>query len=418
MAKFSANFWSSEFCSTAGFDTLVKRLKEGKKMCQDFEEFLEKRARIEKDYGESLIRLAKVVSGKDEIGTLRRSWDQLKTDTENIGKLHVGLAQKMMEELHHSLREFRDQQRDKRKRSEDTVKRSAAHKKTCFERNNRLKATYEGKCRDADRAEEHYNRLQATPTTKAKDIQSAQKSMEAKRATANAADQTYKESVKNLEEGRQLWEREMEILCTQFQELEEQRVAFLRHKMWTYCNLISQTTVHEDEACENVRQVLEDCNVDSDIDVFVFEKKTGSDRPASIPYENYYHPTQGQEDMAAPPAARTTTSPPHKELPPIPAEEPPPSADQGGTFDSVYSSIAETTAMDLPEGYYASPKSMMEEKVIAVYNYEAQGGQELNLTEGAIIKLMAKEDDVWWCGELDGQVGMFPSAYVEPYEDP
>ena len=42
----------------------------------------------------------------------------------------------------------------------------------------------------------------------------AQKSMETKRSAANTADQTYKESVKNLEEGRQLWEREMEILCT------------------------------------------------------------------------------------------------------------------------------------------------------------------------------------------------------------
>lgn len=33
----------SDFTSTAGFDTLVKRLKEGKQMCVDFEECLEKR---------------------------------------------------------------------------------------------------------------------------------------------------------------------------------------------------------------------------------------------------------------------------------------------------------------------------------------------------------------------------------------
>ena len=49
---------------------------------------------------------------------------------------------------------------------------------------------------------------------------------------------------------------------------------------------------------------------------------------------------------------------------------------------AVYSSIAETAAMDLPEGYYASPKSMQDEMVIALYDYEAQGDQELNLKEG------------------------------------
>ena len=33
----------SDFCNTAGYDQLVKRLKEGKRTCHDFEEFLEKR---------------------------------------------------------------------------------------------------------------------------------------------------------------------------------------------------------------------------------------------------------------------------------------------------------------------------------------------------------------------------------------
>ena len=36
-------------------------------------------------------------------------------------------------------------------------------------------------------------------------------------------------------------------LIQQFQGLEEQRIAFLRHQMWTYCNLCSQATVSEDE---------------------------------------------------------------------------------------------------------------------------------------------------------------------------
>lgn len=40
------------------------------------------------------------------------------------------------------------------------------------------------------------------------------------------------------------------FILQQFQGLEEQRVAFLRHQMWTYCNLCSQATVSEDEVME------------------------------------------------------------------------------------------------------------------------------------------------------------------------
>ena len=98
-----------------------------------------------------------------------------------------------------------------------------------------LKTTYEGKCRDADRAEENHTRLQSNPTTKPKDLQQvaspgttpclydcdhvelsplqAQKRMEGSRSAANNADTAYQEMVKNLEEARQLWDREMELLC-------------------------------------------------------------------------------------------------------------------------------------------------------------------------------------------------------------
>ena len=38
MSIFADSFWEPEYCGTRGFDTLVKRMKEGKRMCMDFEE--------------------------------------------------------------------------------------------------------------------------------------------------------------------------------------------------------------------------------------------------------------------------------------------------------------------------------------------------------------------------------------------
>ena len=40
-----------------------------------------------------------------------------------------------------------------------------------------------------------------------------------------------------------------------------------------------------------MRKSLEKCDVDADIDLFVREKATGSARPITIPYINFYHPT-------------------------------------------------------------------------------------------------------------------------------
>ena len=56
-------------------------------------------------------------------------------------------------------------------------------------------------------------------------------------------------------------------------------------------------------------------------------------------------------------------------------------------------------------------------KVVALYSYEAQGSQEMSIEEGAIVTIITKEDDVWWCGQLlDGTTGMFPANYVTPYQ--
>ena len=68
--------------------------------------------------------------------------------------------------------------------------------------------------------------------------------------------------------------------------------------------------------------------------------------------------------------------------------------------------------------------------MVALYDYQAQGPEELTLHDGDIITLVAKEDDEWWKGQLNGFtgghllecycyyvddtiVGMFPAAYVE-----
>lgn len=54
--------------------------------------------------------------------------------------------------------------------------------------------------------------------------------------------------------------------------------------------------------------------------------------------------------------------------------------------------------------------------VKALYDYEGQTEDELSFPEGAIIRILNKEnqdDDGFWEGEFSGRIGVFPSVLVE-----
>ena len=57
----------------------------------------------------------------------------------------------------------------------------------------------------------------------------------------------------------------------------------------------------------------------------------------------------------------------------------------------------------------------------ALYDYEAQTRDELSFLEGALIRIVRKDDngvdDGFWEGEVDGQTGVFPSMFVEEVDE-
>ncbi|CAH3103811.1 unnamed protein product [Pocillopora meandrina] len=419
MTKFADCFWGTDFNSTAGFDALCKRLKDGKQMCLDFEDFIRQRADAEEKYGKALMRLAENAKGRDEIGTLRESWEVIKTETENIGKLHLALSKQLIEELESCVRKFREMQRDKRKKVEESVKRAQRNKKNCFDLTSRLKKTYEQKCHDVGLAEEA---LQRSVSLASKDEEKLRVKLGRAKTAVEQADTAYQNSVRSLEDARVMWEKEMEQCCNLFQTLEEERISFLRNAMWAYANTSSMNCVKVDETCEEMRKSLENCAVESDIHLFVSMKKTGSDRPVRIEYENYYM-AQSSAKVVSPSSNVNITGPvagtfvhskdtnivqpsvgtpkslnrrPPMQLPDIPHQE--------SLDESMYSSVDQKK----------QPNKQNEAKFYrAAFDYDAQGDQEISFKAGDHVKLIYHEDDTWWCGEVQGKRGMFPKDFVE-----
>jgi hypothetical protein len=76
---------------------------------------------------------------------------------------------------------------------------------------------------------------------------------------------------------------------------------------------------------------------------------------------------------------------------------------------------------EIQEIYYTEEKQQMVAptrvsmgQCRVMYDYTANMYDELNIKYGDIIDIHDKQEDGWWLGECDGQVGIFPATYVEP----
>ncbi|XP_075860694.1 proline-serine-threonine phosphatase-interacting protein 1 isoform X5 [Microcebus murinus] len=391
-------FWCRDFTAHTGYEVLLQRLLDGRKMCKDTEELLRQ-------------------------SSLRTSFDSLKQQMENVGSSHIQLALTLREELR-SLEEFRERQKEQRKKYEAVMDRIQKSKLSLYKKAMegravqpqvtappQCKKTYEQKCRDADDAEQAFERVSAGGHQKQAE-KSQNKAKQCKDA-ATEAERVYRQSIEQLEKVRGEWEQEHRTTCEAFQLQEFDRLTILRNALWVHCNQLSMQCVKDDELYEEVRLTLEGCRVDADIDSFIQAKSTGTEPPAPVPYQNYYDrevtPSSGspgvppscgmmkrfsgllhgspKTSMAAPAASTETLTP---------------SLERN---EGVYAAVA----VQETQGNPAAPA----QDYRALYDYTAQNPDELDISAGDVLEVILEGEDGWWTVERNGQRGFVPGSYLE-----
>ncbi|XP_041602078.1 proline-serine-threonine phosphatase-interacting protein 1 isoform X3 [Vulpes lagopus] len=274
--QFRDAFWCRDFTAHTGYEVLLQRLLDGRKMCKDVEELLRQRAQAEERYGKELVQIARKAGGQTEINSLRASFECLKQQMENVGSSHIQLALALREELR-GLEEFRERQKEQRKKYEAVMDRVHKSKLSLYKKAMDSKKSYEQKCRDADDAEQVFERISTNGPQK--QVEKSQNKAKQCKDSALEAERVYRQTVEQLEKVRGEWEQEHRTACEAFQLQELDRLTILRNALWVHCNQLSLQCVKDDELYEEVRLTLEGCSVEADIDSFIQARSTGAEPP-------------------------------------------------------------------------------------------------------------------------------------------
>ncbi|XP_066134400.1 proline-serine-threonine phosphatase-interacting protein 1 isoform X2 [Saccopteryx bilineata] len=406
--QFRDAFWCRDFTANTGYEVLLQRLLDGRKMCKDMEELLRQRAQAEERYGKELVQIARKAGGQMEINSLRASFDSLKQQMEDMGSSHIQLALALREELR-SLEEFRERQKEQRKKYEAIMDHMQKSKLSLYKKAMESKKTYEQKCRDADDAEQAFERISTSGLQK----QSQNKAKQCKNS-ATEAERVYKQNIEQLEKVRAEWEQEHQTTCEAFQLQEFDRLTILRNALWVHCNQLSMQCVKDDELYEMVRVTLEDCSVEADISSFIKAKSTGTEPPAPVPYQNYY---DQKVTLSSGSPGKEPSCGMIKKFSGLLHGSPKgtPLAASAASTDTLAPTPNHNEVVNAAVTVHEAPGplTLPTQDYRAIYDYRAQNSDELNISAGDILEVILEGEDGWWTVEQNGQRGFVPGSYLE-----
>ncbi|KAG5644505.1 hypothetical protein DXG03_008247 [Asterophora parasitica] len=233
------------------------------------------RAAIEEQYATRLAALSKYALGGDEIGCvlmifplafltscreLRASLDTLRQETGSQAEAHTELASGIRSRLETPASHFHAKQVNHRRNVQAAVEKKFKTKQTQESYVAKAKEKYDGDCVRIQSYTQQLGKVQG------KDLERIQLKLRRAQQTVQANEKDYANFTQVLLDLMPGWEMDWKDFCDSSQDLEEERLDFMKDHMWTYAN----------ESCEQVRTVLDQFDPERDVKNFVMDYGTGN----------------------------------------------------------------------------------------------------------------------------------------------
>ncbi|KAI5788468.1 hypothetical protein EDC01DRAFT_660224 [Geopyxis carbonaria] len=276
--SFANNFWGKE---DAGVGPMLQRMHDAKTTCEELKGFYSARNAIEDEYARKLLALSKKPLGSVESGSLKTSLDVLRLEVESMAKAHQNIAGQFKTECEEQLTAFSGAMRERRKIVQGGIEKLLKLKMQQTQTVNKTRDRYEQDCLKIKGyiAQGHMVMGQEEKKNKTR-LEKAQIAL-----TGSSAE--YEAAIKALEDTTGRWNRDWKQACDKFQDLEEERIEFLKASCWMFANIQSTVCVSDDASCEKMRIALEECDIEKDIVTFITEKATGQEIPDAPKFMNF-----------------------------------------------------------------------------------------------------------------------------------
>ncbi|KAF8627658.1 hypothetical protein AX15_004350 [Amanita polypyramis BW_CC] len=295
---------SRDFCNSfwgegdEGTTVLLTRMRNAIRTSEELQNFWTQRAAIEEEFGKRLGILARMPVGTDETGELKASLQTMVAATHRQAQSHLQLAFKIRQDLIEPVVLFHEKQIERKRSTQVPIEKKLKAKQSQASYVAKAREKYEGDCARIKLYEQQSAHLEG------QNLERLQVKLRRTLETVKANEKDYTSFTRGLTDLSAEWETEWKGFCDDCQDLEEERMEFMRDSLWDYANVMSTVCVSDDESCEKIRLSLERLEPDEDLSAFVEAFGTGNrlaGPPASVPNDGQ----KSSSGSGSPPANRT-----------------------------------------------------------------------------------------------------------------
>ncbi|KAI9284717.1 hypothetical protein BC943DRAFT_325444 [Umbelopsis sp. AD052] len=279
--NFADNFWGRE---QKGVKTLLARMRHAKETCEDVRHMYEARALAAEEYSRKLQRIQKSKVAKDDTGNVKKSLQSAQEDAQTEAQHFQQLAQTIRVELGVPLAEFVTKQREARKLIQKAVQDVYNQRQ--------LQIHYVLRARDK------YNNECIRIKTLREDKENQKAALTRAAASAKSLYAEYESSLAAAQESIQLWNREWQASCEKFQNLEEERINFLRESLSQFAYLQMTYAQSQVSRWESLLTSVNGWDCRDELNTYVSDHGTGRDIPEVMDYMILYEQQESDKSAA------------------------------------------------------------------------------------------------------------------------